>query len=69
MIEVDGAASHDTKIDYDKERQMALELLGVAVIRFRDADVRYNLAGVVQTIKSHINQIVKSPSPPFEKGE
>ncbi|PIR87249.1 MAG: hypothetical protein COU11_01435 [Candidatus Harrisonbacteria bacterium CG10_big_fil_rev_8_21_14_0_10_49_15] len=53
-IEIDGAASHDTKIEKDVERQKNLESLGVRVLRFNDKDVRYNLAGVIQSIKSEI---------------
>ncbi|MBI3114828.1 MAG: DUF559 domain-containing protein, partial [Candidatus Harrisonbacteria bacterium] len=34
-IEIDGAASHDNKIEADEARQMALESLGVRVMRFR----------------------------------
>ncbi|MBI2075310.1 MAG: endonuclease domain-containing protein [Candidatus Harrisonbacteria bacterium] len=70
-IEIDGAASHDNKIEADEARQMALESLGVRVMRFRDADVRYNLESVVRAVQSEILQIAKIPrlsGTPFKKG-
>ncbi|GEM_PF-660087 len=60
-IEIDGAASHDNKIEADEARRMALESLGVMVVRFRDADVRYNLQGVVRVVQSEILRIAKIP--------
>ena len=62
-IEIDGAASHDNKLKKDELRQKALELLGIKVIRFKDSDVRYNLEGVVETIKSEILQFTKISRP------
>ena len=53
-VEIDGAASHNSKTEKDKARQRALESLGVRIIRFADADVRCNLTGVVLAIKSEI---------------
>ncbi len=67
-IEIDGAASHDNKIEKDESRQKTLELLGVKVIRFKDADVRYNLEGVVESIKAKILRLADSP-PPLRKEE
>ena len=64
-IEIDGAASHDNKIGQDAKRQQALESLGVRVVRFKDADVRYNLDGVITAIKAEIargNPPVRWPS-------
>ncbi len=51
-IEIDGAVSYDNKIQKDKMRQKALELLRVKIMRFMDADVRFNLDGVVSFIKA-----------------
>lgn len=67
-IEVDGAASHDKKIEQDKTRQKNLESLGINIIRFKDADVRYNREGVVEAIKREILRLTSSP-PPLEKKE
>ncbi len=67
-IEIDGAASHDFKIDRDEIRQKSLKSLGVKIIRFRDVEVRNNLAGVIQAIKSEILRFADSP-PPLKKEE
>lgn len=67
VIEVDGAASHDTKIEADQERQRKIESLGIKVIRFKDADVKYNLAGVLGSIKSEI--LRRATAPPLKKEE
>jgi very-short-patch-repair endonuclease len=56
-VEIDGAASHDCKIEKDKERQKELELLGIKFIRFADADVRHNLEGVLQILKVEIHRL------------
>ena len=62
-IEIDGASSHDNKMEKDKSRQKALELLGVKVARFTDTEVRRNLNGVVENIKSEILRLINSSSP------
>lgn len=53
-IEIDGAASHDSKMEKDEERQRELEVMGVQIIRVTDAEARYNLNGVLGLIKSKI---------------
>jgi very-short-patch-repair endonuclease len=74
-IEIDGAATHDNKVEKDKARQKSLELLGVKVIRFMDADVRYRLDGVLESIKSEILRLASLPlrqagsPPPLGKEE
>lgn len=65
-IEIDGAASHDTKIEKDEARQRILETLGIKVMRFNDAEVRYNLEGVVNSIKT---EILRLAPPPLQKEE
>src|SRR3989344_378504 len=60
-VEIDGAASHDNKIEKDKRRQKILEAMGIKVIRFNDKDVRYNLGSVVEAIKLEILRRVNSP--------
>jgi very-short-patch-repair endonuclease len=56
-IEIDGAASHDDKMNEDLQRQRTIESIGVTVIRFKDSDVRYNLEGVVESIQTRIHQL------------
>jgi very-short-patch-repair endonuclease len=68
-IEIDGAASHNSKIEKDEIRQKALESLGIRVIRFRDVDIRYNLESVVENIKSEILRPSKLGAPPLAKEE
>ena len=65
-IEVDGSASHDNKVERDQIRQEELELLGINILRFQDADVRYNLEGVVENIKL---EILRLWPPPLRKEE
>ena len=67
-IEIDGAASHDNKIKKDEVRQEALESLGIKIMRFTDAGVRYNLDSVVEAIKAKILRLASSP-PPLKKEE
>ncbi len=62
-IEIDGVASHDNKIEEDEARQKLLESSGVRIVRFRDADVRYNLDAVVESIKSEILRLEKISRP------
>ncbi|HHE37663.1 MAG TPA: endonuclease domain-containing protein [Candidatus Cloacimonetes bacterium] len=52
-IEIDGA-SHNDKVEYDKERQEKLESLGVRFIRFKDEDVKNNLEGCLDILKDWI---------------
>lgn len=68
VIEIDGAASHDSKIEEDAKRQKELEALGVRVMRCKDSDVRYNLGGVMEMIKPEILRLADSP-PPLRKEE
>jgi len=49
VIELDGI-THDSKIDYDINRQRYLESKGVVVLRFTEENVRRNLEGVVGDI-------------------
>ena len=66
VIEIDGVASHDAKIEIDEERQKELELLGAKVIRFTDTEVRFNLHGVRQAIEA---EILRLAAPPLGKEE
>jgi very-short-patch-repair endonuclease len=67
-IEIDGVATHDAKVDQDKERQKIIESSGIDVVRFKDSDIRYNISGVIQTIKTEILRRASAP-PPFKKEE
>ena len=56
-IEIDGS-SHDTDEAYAKDlnRQMILENLGVRFLRFKDLDVKRNMANVLKEIENWIEQ-------------
>ncbi len=53
VIEIDGS-SHDTKVDYDRMRQLYLEGLGLRVYRLKDGDVKINLAVVMEELERYI---------------
>jgi len=46
VIEIDGA-SHNNKVEYDKERDEYLRSLGLKVIHISDLDVKENLEGIM----------------------
>jgi very-short-patch-repair endonuclease len=48
-IEIDGN-SHDEKQDYDQNRQLILENLGVKFIRFSDIDVKQKMGWVLEEL-------------------
>jgi very-short-patch-repair endonuclease len=48
-IEIDGS-SHNEKQDYDQNRQMILENLGVRFIRFSDIDVKQKMGWVLEEL-------------------
>ena len=52
VIEVDGS-SHDSKAEYDAERDAYLTGLNLTVIHVLDSDVKSNLAGVMQFLRGH----------------
>ena len=58
-IEIDGD-SHNDKYDYDMNRQMELQYLGVKFIRFFDVDVKQNMAGVLSALENKIDEIVNT---------
>ena len=68
VVEIDGGY-HDEEEQqkYDAGRTKELEEFGIRVIRFTNAEVEENLAGVVMRIK---NSLLKPPSPsPQRDGE
>ena len=52
VIEVDGS-SHDDKVEYDTIRDAFLMGLGLTVIHLLDRDVKNNMAGVMDFLRSH----------------
>lgn len=52
-IEIDGR-SHVLKGGSDENRQRRLEALGIQFLRFKEAEVRRNLEGVVRSIDNWI---------------
>ena len=65
-IEIDGSTTHDIKIEGDIIRHKELEALGINILRFRDSDVRYNLASIIESIKT---EILRLTPPPLGKEE
>ncbi|MGL5194524.1 MAG: endonuclease domain-containing protein [Chroococcales cyanobacterium] len=59
VLEVDGS-SHDDKAEYDDERDAFLMGLGLTVVHLRDGDVKKNLAGVMDFLRSH--PVLASPN-------
>jgi very-short-patch-repair endonuclease len=55
VIEIDGS-SHDVKIEYDAERQLYLENLGLNVYRIADIDVKKNPDIVMMDLENYIIQ-------------
>jgi very-short-patch-repair endonuclease len=55
VIEIDGI-SHQERTEPDLFRQRKLEGLGLSVLRFSDASVRSNIAGVVATVVDWIDR-------------
>jgi very-short-patch-repair endonuclease len=53
VIEIDGS-SHDSKIEYDKERENYLKSLGLKIFRIPDIEVKKNLDGVMYGLKGFI---------------
>jgi very-short-patch-repair endonuclease len=54
-IEIDGA-THENKYNSDIKRQEALERQGITFLRFQDIDVKRNMEGVVETIRSWVTE-------------
>ena len=53
MIEIDGK-QHDWFSEYDEERTVALESLGVRMIRFTNAEVRDDIDSVLVRILTEL---------------
>jgi len=55
VIEVDGS-SHDGREEYDRDREIDLQKLGLTILRFPDRDVRKNIRGVLKAIEMWIDR-------------
>ncbi len=55
VIEVDGS-SHEGRQEYDRDRDIELQKLGLTVLRFPDLDVRKNIRGVLKAIEEWIKR-------------
>jgi very-short-patch-repair endonuclease len=65
-IEIDGMShNHEEAFTQDQIRQQKLESLGITVIRFSEADVKYDMLNVIRSIEKSVIDIIKSN--PFVK--
>ena len=55
VIELDGS-SHDSKIEYDLDREIYLKSLGLTIIKFSAKDVLFDLIGVIAILKAFIEE-------------
>ncbi len=53
VIEIDGI-SHEGKVEYDSERQIYLESLGVKIFRVTDADVKIRIIEMLELLENFI---------------
>lgn len=56
-IEIDGD-SHNSKYDYDINRQLILENLGVVFIRFDDIEVKRDMNNVLFALETKISELL-----------
>lgn len=54
IIEIDGSTHEDKWLGYDRRRQMFLENQGYRFIRYQDADIIYNIDGVISDLISKL---------------
>ena len=60
VIEIDGS-SHEGKEQYDADREIELQKLGLYVLRFTDQEVKMNIRGVLMKIEDWIDQKANPP--------
>ena len=53
VVEIDGI-SHENKIEYDAERQLFLEHLGLTIFRATDGDVKTDIISVMERLENFI---------------
>jgi len=68
VIEIDGVC-HDSKIEYDKQCDAYLKGLGLKVIHISDLDVKNNLSGVMEFLKSELGKHPVPSGHPSVRGE
>jgi very-short-patch-repair endonuclease len=56
VIEVDGN-SHDFKYEYDQQRQMKLEDLGLTIVRFGDQEIKRDMFNVLRALEITISRL------------
>ena len=65
IVEIDGGQHYESDgMIKDRERDLYLQMLGFAVLRFSDIDVLKNIDGVIERILGHLKTL---PNPPLEK--
>jgi very-short-patch-repair endonuclease len=64
-IEIDGD-THFYRYDYDDERQLVLEKMGVSFLRFDDIEVKKNMSNVLRVIEDWIKKNKPTPCPSQE---
>jgi len=64
-IEIDGD-THIFRYDYDGERQLRLERLGVHFLRFDDIEVKKSMSNVLRVIENWIEKNKPTPAPSGE---
>ncbi|MBK2028023.1 endonuclease domain-containing protein [Allofrancisella guangzhouensis] len=60
VIEVDGS-SHNNKCEYDEQRQVYLESLGLGIERILDEDVKFNIEGVLFYLEGKLQKLKVLP--------
>ncbi|AJC48230.1 endonuclease domain-containing protein [Allofrancisella guangzhouensis] len=60
VIEVDGS-SHNNKFEYDEQRQVYLESLGLGIERILDEDVKFNIEGVLFYLEGKLQKLKVLP--------
>ena len=59
IIELDGVI-HKYKLRKDKERSKILKFLGIAVLRFNNIEIEYNINEVIKKIEDYIDLLIQS---------
>lgn len=67
VIEVDGS-SHEGKEQYDIDRDVELQKVGLTILHFTNREVKTNIRGVLSQIETWIESNHISPRPPFQGG-
>ncbi len=64
-IEIDGDSHfHSGAIEYDKQREEEIKMLGIQFLRFQNNEVYKNLNGILQSIYERTELIHKDFRPP-----